>query len=74
MTDVADYRDLLSHPLNSEELMCLAIRETNTRSWSGHDDKSVCRFCCGVLFSSRELRVAGLVLDDAGRPVPKGDN
>lgn len=60
--------------LNNEEFMCLVIRECNTRSWSGQytrEHQMVCRFCAGILFSSRELREAGMVLDEDGRPVPK---
>ena len=66
-----DYRDTETYPLNSEEFMCLIIRECGTRSWSGHRDNSVCRFCCGILYSSRELKEAGMVLDDDGQPISK---
>ena len=65
----SEYRDINKYPLSEEELMCLVIRETGTRSWSGHVDTSVCRFCCGILYSSRELKQAGMVLDDDGNPV-----
>ena len=70
-TKAPDYRDTEKYPLNNDEYMCLVIRECGTRSWSGHTDNSICRFCCGILYSSRELREAGMVLNDNGQPIPK---
>lgn len=65
------YRDTTTYPLTNEEFMCLVIRECGTRSWSGHRDPHHCRFCTGVLYSARELRESGLVLDDSGQPQPR---
>lgn len=60
---ISEYRDIEKYPLSDEELMCLVIRECGTKSWSGHADQRVCRFCCGILHSARELREQGVVLD-----------
>jgi hypothetical protein len=43
--------------LNSEEFMCLVVRECGTRFWSGQtspEHQVVCRFCSGELKSAAE--------------------
>ena len=67
-----DVTDIKQYPLTNEEFMCLVIRECATRSWK-HSKDEPCRLCAGVLFSARELREAGMVLNDQGRPVPMED-
>lgn len=61
--------------LNKHEFGCLVMRECGAPITAlGFDHPNHCRFCAGVLFSSRELREAGMILDDNGRPIPKEDN
>ena len=57
--------------LNKHEFGCLIMRERGVSvATLGFDHPNHCRFCKGELFSRRELREAGLVLDADGQPVP----
>jgi len=69
-----ELRDTEKYPLTNEEYMCLVIRECNTRSWSGENNpthRRDCRFCAEILFSARELRDRGMILNEQGQPVPR---
>ena len=62
----------MSRELNNDEYACLIMRECGRRDvWLGDDHKQCCRFCAGILFSAKELREAGMMLDDDGRPIPR---
>lgn len=70
--------DTTPTPLNltGPELMCLAIRETGTRHWSGQhtaEHHAECRFCQQILHSAADLRRNNQILNDNGQPIPNPD-